>query len=61
LFNASIFIYHTAAFSLFNYFSSFMTSYLWYFHNFIEGSSKLLIAYAFWKLSNETNLQDSKT
>jgi hypothetical protein len=26
------------------------TSNLWFIHNFIEGSSKLLIAYAFWKL-----------
>ena len=25
-------------------------NHLWYIHNFIEGSSKLLIAYAFWKL-----------
>ena len=61
LFNASIFIYHTAAFFLFKYFSTLFTSNLWFIHNFIEGSSKLLIAYAFWKLSNETNLQDSKT
>lgn len=61
LFNASIFIYHTASFFLFKYLLALVTSNLWYFHNFIEGSSKLLIAYAFWKLSNETNLQDSKT
>jgi hypothetical protein len=61
LFNASIFIYHTASFFLFTFLWSLVTSNLWYFHNFIEGSSKLLIAYAFWKLPNETNLQDSKT
>ena len=54
LFNASVFIYHTSSFFLFSYFSTLMVSNLWYFHNFIEGSSKLLIAYAFWKLPNQT-------
>jgi hypothetical protein len=61
LINSSFIIYHGSSFILIYFIMNIMTNNLWHFHNFIEGSSKLLIAYAFWKLSNETNLQDSKT
>ncbi len=58
LFNASIFIYYTASFFLFMYLLTLLKGNLWYFHNFIEGSSKLFIAYAFWKLPNQAYFQD---
>lgn len=48
--NASFFIYNCSAFILIFYIMKLMTNNLWFIHNFIEGSSKLLIAYAFWKL-----------
>jgi hypothetical protein len=48
--NASLFIYNCSAFILIFYIMKLMNSNLWYVHNFIEGSSKLLIAYALWKL-----------
>jgi hypothetical protein len=50
LINSSIFFYNCFSF-LFNfYISEIMVSNLWFIHNFIEASSKLIIAYAFWKL-----------
>lgn len=49
-FNLSIFIYNCSCLLLFYYIDFIMVNKLWYIHNFIEGSSKLLIAYAFWKL-----------
>ncbi len=48
--NTSIFLYNTSSFILIFYIMNLMNNNLWYIHNFIEGSSKLLIAYAFWKL-----------
>ncbi len=50
LINASFFIYRCTSFVFIFYLMKIMTENLWYIHNFIEGSSKLLIAYAFWKL-----------
>lgn len=49
LVNTALFIYYSFSF-LFNiYIDDLMKNNLWFIHNFIEGSSKLLIAYAFWK------------
>lgn len=49
LVNTALFIYYSFSF-LFNiYIDELMKNNLWFIHNFIEGSSKLLIAYAFWK------------
>jgi hypothetical protein len=48
--NSSIFIYNFSSFILIYYISIFMKENIWFVHNFIEGSSKLLIAYAFWKI-----------
>lgn len=48
--NSAFFLYNTSSLFLIFYISIIMANNLWYIHNFIEGSSKLLIAYAFWKL-----------
>lgn len=48
--NASIFIYNCSAFFLIYFLITILNNKVWFIHNFIEGSSKLLIAYAFWKL-----------
>ena len=48
--NTSLLIYNCSSFFLIFYIMKLMNSNLWYVHNFIEGSSKLLIAYALWKL-----------
>jgi hypothetical protein len=48
--NYSIFMYKVTSFLLFYYCMILMVKDIWYVHNFIEGSSKLLIAYALWKL-----------
>lgn len=50
LINASIFIYNCSSFVLIYFIEYLMKNNLWFIHNFIEGSSKLLIAYAIWKL-----------
>jgi hypothetical protein len=50
LINTSIFVYKTTTFLLFYFLVTLMKNNAWYVHNFIEGSSKLLIAYALWKL-----------
>jgi hypothetical protein len=50
LINTSIFVYKTTTFLLFYFLVTLMKNNAWYIHNFIEGSSKLLIAYALWKL-----------
>ncbi|MEN9972866.1 MAG: hypothetical protein RIS20_1213 [Bacteroidota bacterium] len=50
LVNFSIFIYKISSFLLFCFLVTLMVKDIWYVHNFIEGSSKLLIAYALWKL-----------
>jgi hypothetical protein len=47
---AAILFYNCSAFFLIYYLMEFTKLNLWYVHNFIEGSSKLLIAYALWKL-----------
>jgi hypothetical protein len=53
--NASIFIYNSFSFLFFLYITILMGNDLWYFHNIIEGISKLIIAYAFWKLPKSDN------
>ena len=50
LFSLAILFYNCAAFFLIYFLMDFTKLNLWYVHNFIEGSSKLLIAYALWKL-----------
>lgn len=50
LLNTAIFIYKSISFLFFFFLVTLMVNNLWYIHNFIEGSSKLLIAYALWKL-----------
>lgn len=51
--NTAFFIYNFFSF-LFNLFIvELMTSNFWYFHNFIEGSSKLLITISLWKQSRK--------
>lgn len=50
LINSSLFIYKTSTFLLFFFLTDLLKNNLWYIHNFIEGLSKLLIAYALWKL-----------
>lgn len=47
---SSIVIYYSSTSILLFFMISFIENKIWYIHNFIEGSSKLLIAYAFWKL-----------
>lgn len=47
---AAFLFYNCSAFILIYYIMELTNSNLWYIHNFIEGSSKLLIAYALWKL-----------
>ncbi len=49
-FCAAILFYNCSAFFLIYYLMESTKLNLWYVHNFIEGSSKLLIAYALWKL-----------
>ena len=49
-FNSAIFLYNCSCFILFYFMNYIMKNNLWFIHNFIEGSSKLLIAYSFWKL-----------
>jgi hypothetical protein len=48
--NAAILFYNGSSLFLFHYLFVILSNNVWYIHNFIEGSSKLLIAYAFWKL-----------
>jgi hypothetical protein len=55
LLNTVIFIYYCSSFFLFYFLVSLTKNDLWYIHNIIEGISKLLIAYAFWKLPRQTN------
>lgn len=50
LVNTSIFIYNAFSYLLFFYINELMQKDLWFVHNILEGLSKLLIAYAFWKL-----------
>jgi hypothetical protein len=57
--NASIFIYNSFSFLFFLYITILMGNDLWYIHNIIEGISKLIIAYAFWKLPNQAYFQDT--
>jgi hypothetical protein len=60
LINSSFIIYHGSSFILIYFIMSIMTNNLWHFHNFIEGSSKLLIAYAFWKLPKKDTILETK-
>lgn len=55
LINSSLFIYKTSTFLLFFFLTDLLKNNLWYIHNFIEGLSKLLIAYALWKLPKPTH------
>ena len=48
--NASILVYNCSAFFLYFKLFTLIKQDSWFIHNYIEGSSKLLIAYAFWKL-----------
>lgn len=57
LINTSLFVYNSSSFLFFIYISALMINNLWYIHNFIEGLSKLLIAYAFWKLPKTSSSQ----
>lgn len=50
IFNSAIFFYNVFSIVLIVYITLIMINKLWFIHNFIEGSSKLLIAYALWKL-----------
>ncbi|MEN9302978.1 MAG: hypothetical protein RL264_1407 [Bacteroidota bacterium] len=56
LINGSIFIYATSTLFLFLILYFLMENHLWYIHNFIEGISKLIIAYAFWKLPKTSRI-----
>ena len=58
---AAIFLYNCTSFILLNHIDFFLNKNFWIIHNLSESACKLMIAYAFWKLPNETNLQDSKT
>jgi hypothetical protein len=55
LINTVNFIYNSTSFFLFYFLVSLTKNDLWYIHNIIEGLSKLIIAYAFWKLPRQTN------
>jgi hypothetical protein len=48
--NATNFIYFSTTIFLFYFIHFILKNNLWFIHNFIEASSKLIIAYAFWKL-----------
>ena len=50
LINTAILVYKSFSFLFFFFLVTMMVNNLWFIHNFIEGSSKLLIAYALWKL-----------
>lgn len=54
LINSTLFFYKTTTFLLFFFSTDLLKNNLWYIHNFIEGFSKLLIAYALWKLPKPT-------
>ncbi len=56
LINTAIFSYKTATILLFYFMVTLMKNNVWYVHNFIEGFSKLLIAYALWKLPRAAHL-----
>lgn len=56
LINTAIFSYKTATVILFYFMVTLMENNVWYVHNFIEGLSKFLIAYALWKLPRATHL-----
>jgi hypothetical protein len=58
--NSSIFIYNSFSFLFFLYITILMGNDLWYIHNIIEGISKLIIAYAFWKLPKKENILETK-
>lgn len=58
--NSSIFIYNSFSFLFFLYITILMGNDLWYFHNIIEGISKLIIAYAFWKLPKKDTILETK-
>ena len=53
--NTSIFVYNSGSFILYLSIFSLMLDKYWFIHNFFEGGSKLLIAYAFWKLPKSDN------
>lgn len=48
--NFSILIYYSTVFILFYFLEIIFKNNVWYVHNIVESASKLLIAYAFWKL-----------
>ena len=55
IFSGANLFYNGSAFLLIYFISKLVENDLWYIHNIIEGISKLLIAYAFWKLPRQTN------
>jgi len=53
--NISIFVYNSGSYILYLSIFSLMLNKYWFIHNIFEGCSKLLIAYAFWKLPKSDN------
>lgn len=53
----SVLIYSTSTVLLFYVIELFMANRLWFIHNLIEGISKLIIAYAFWKIPQQSPSQ----
>jgi hypothetical protein len=60
LINSSFIVYHGSSFILIYFIMNIMSNNLWHFHNFIEGISKLIIAYAFWKLPKKDTILETK-
>lgn len=50
LINSSILVYYSFSFLLFFVMMELISNQLWVIHNIVESTSKLVIAYAFWKL-----------
>lgn len=50
--------YKTSVFLLMYYISKIIKADLWYLHNFIEGSFKLLIAFSFWNIPKKTTFSN---
>jgi hypothetical protein len=50
--------YKTSVFLLMYYISKMIKTDLWYLHNFIEGSFKLLIAFSFWNITKKSTFSN---
>jgi hypothetical protein len=48
--NSSILFYASTTFIFFVFLMNFMENHLWFYHNLIEGVSKILITFAIWKI-----------